>query len=153
GARGEGRSGAGRGAGWFGRWQWDAPLIISPHSARRLYFAGERVYRSDDRGDSWTAISGDLTRQLDATKIPIMGKVWPPDSVAFNQATTTLSTITTLDESPLLQGLILAGTHDGVAQVTDDAGKNWRRIEEFPGVPEHSYVTDVYASPQDSNII
>src|SRR3954454_11239936 len=83
GEQGQAGSGGGRGGGRFGRWQWDAPLIVSPHSARRLYFAAERVYRSDDRGDSWTAISGDLTRQLDATKIPIMGKVWPPDSVAF----------------------------------------------------------------------
>ena len=143
----------GRGGGRFGRWQWDAPLIVSPHSARRLYFAGERVYRSDDRGDSWTAISGDLTRQLDATKIPIMGKVWPPDSVAFNQATTMLSTITTLNESPLLDGLILAGTDDGLVQITEDGGKGWRKIEAFPGVPEHTYVTDVYASPRDSNLV
>jgi photosystem II stability/assembly factor-like uncharacterized protein len=143
----------GRGGGRFGRWQWDAPLIVSPHSARRLYFAGERVYRSDDRGDSWTAISGDLTRQLDATKIPIMGKVWPSDSVAFNQATTTLSTITTLDESPLLAGLILAGTDDGLVEITEDGGKAWRKVEEFPGVPEHTYVTDVYASPLDSNTV
>ena len=143
----------GRGGGRFGRWQWDAPLIVSPHSARRLYFAGERVYRSDDRGDSWTAISGDLTRQLDAMKIPIMGKVWPPESVAFNQATTTLSTITALNESPLLEGLILAGTDDGLVQITEDGGKAWRRIEAFPGVPEYTYVTDVYASPRDSNVV
>jgi photosystem II stability/assembly factor-like uncharacterized protein len=152
-AGGQAGASAGRGAGRFGRWQWDAPLIISPHSARRLYFAGERVYRSDDRGDSWTAISGDLTRQLDATKIPIMGKVWPTDSVAFNQATTMLSTITTLTESPLLDGLILAGTDDGLVQITEDGGKAWRRIEAFPGVPEHTYVTDVYASPRDSNLV
>ena len=143
----------GRGGGRFGRWQWDSPLIISPHSSRRLYFAGERVYRSDDRGDSWTAISGDLTRQLDATKIPIMGKVWPTDSVAFNQATTTLSTITALDESPLLSGLILVGTDDGLIQITEDDGKNWRKVETLPGVPEHTYVTDVYASPRDSNVV
>ncbi len=148
-----GGQGGGRGGGRFGRWQWDSPLIVSPHSARRLYFAGERVYRSDDRGDSWTAISGDLTRQLDATKIPIMGKVWPADSVAFNQATTMLSTITALDESPLLDGLILAGTDDGLVQITEDGGKEWRKIEAFPGVPEHTYVTDVYASPRDSNMV
>jgi photosystem II stability/assembly factor-like uncharacterized protein len=143
----------GRGGGRFGRWQWDSPLIVSPHSSRRLYFAGERVYRSNDRGDSWTAISGDLTRQLDATKIPIMGKVWPPDSVAFNQATTTLSTITALDESPLLDGLILVGTDDGLVQITEDGGKNWRKVESLPGVPEHPYVTDVYPSPLDSNVV
>ncbi len=153
GAGGQGGGFGGRGGGRFGRWQWDSPLIISPHSARRLYFAGERVYRSDDRGETWNAISGDLTRQLDATRIPIMGKVWPTDSVAFNQATTTLSTITALDESPLLEGLIIAGTDDGVVQVTEDGGKQWRKIESFPGVPEHTYVTDVYASPRDSGTI
>ena len=153
GAGGGQTGGGGRGGGRFGRWQWDSPLIVSPHSARRLYFAGERVYRSDDRGDSWTAISGDLTRQLDATKIPIMGKVWPTDSVAFNQATTMLSTITTLAESPLLEGLIVAGTDDGLVQITEDDGKAWRKIEAFPGVPEQTYVTDVYPSPRDSNTV
>jgi photosystem II stability/assembly factor-like uncharacterized protein len=153
GAGGQGGGFGGRGGGRFGRWQWDSPIIISPHSARRLYFAGERVYRSDNRGETWNAISGDLTRQLDATKIPIMGKVWPTDSVAFNQATTTLSTITALDESPLLEGLIIAGTDDGVVQVTEDGGKQWRKIESFPGVPEHTCVTDVYASPRDSGTI
>ncbi len=129
----------------LGRWHWDSPLIISPHSARRLYFAGERVYRSDDRGDTWTAISPDLTRNLDPATIPIMGKVWPADSVAFNQATTRLSTITALDESPLLEGLIYAGTDDGLVQVTEDGGKNWRKVESFAGVAEHTYVTDVFA--------
>ena len=82
-----------------------------------------------------------------------MGKVWPPDSVAFNQATTTLSTITALNESPLLDGLIVVGTDDGLVQITEDGGKAWRKIEAFPGVPEHIYVTDVYASPRDSNTV
>jgi photosystem II stability/assembly factor-like uncharacterized protein len=145
--------GGGRGGGRFGRWQWDAPVIVSPHSARRLYFAGERLYRSNDRGDTWTAVSADLTRQLDATAIPIMGKVWPADSVAFNQATTTLSTITTVDESPLLDGLLYVGTDDGLVQVTEDGGKEWRKVESLPEVPQYTYVTDVYASPRDSNTV
>ena len=152
GQRGRGGAGGGRGQA-LGRWHWDAPLIISPHLSRRLYYAGDRVYRSDDRGDSWTAISADLTRQLDATAIPIMGKVWPRDSVAFNQATTTLSTITTIDESPLLEGLIYAGTDDGLVQVTEDGGRNWRRIEKVPGVAEYAYVTDLFASPRDVNTV
>ena len=137
----------------FGRWHWDSPLIISPHSARRLYYAGEKLYRSDNRGDSWTAISPDLTRNLDRTKIPIMGKVWPPDAVAYMQATTTLSTITTVDESPLLEGLLIVGTDDGLVQISEDGGKNWRKVEQFPGVPQYSYVTDVYPSPRDANTI
>ena len=82
-----------------------------------------------------------------------MGKVWPADSVAFNQATTRLSTITALDESPLLEGLIYVGTDDGLVQVTEDGGKNWRKIESFPGVAEHAYVTDVFASPRDANTV
>jgi photosystem II stability/assembly factor-like uncharacterized protein len=137
----------------LGRWHWDAPFIISPHEARRLYFGGNRLYRSDDRGNTWTAISPDLTRQLDAAKIPIMGKVWPPDSVAFNQATTTLSVITAIDESPLLEGLLYTGSDDGLVHVSEDGGKNWRKIETIPGLPEHSYVTDVYASPRDADTV
>jgi photosystem II stability/assembly factor-like uncharacterized protein len=139
----------GGGGGRFGRWNWDSPLIVSPHSPRRLYFGGERLYRSDDRGDSWMTVSPDLTRQLDATKIEIMGKVWPPASVAFNQATTTLSTITAIDESPLLDGLIYVGTDDGLLQITEDSGRTWRKIEKFPAVAEYAYVTDVFASPRD----
>jgi photosystem II stability/assembly factor-like uncharacterized protein len=146
-----GQGGRGNAPQTLGRWHWDSPFIISPHAARRLYFAGDRVYRSDDRGDTWTAISPDLTRNLDPTKIPIMGKVWPPDSVAFNQATTRLSVVTALDESPLLEGLIYAGTDDGLIQVTGDGGKTWQKYEQFQGIPEHTYVTDVRASPRDVN--
>ena len=82
-----------------------------------------------------------------------MGKVWPPTSVAFNQATTTLSTITTIDESPLLEGLIYVGTDDGLVQISEDGGRTWRKAEKFPGVAEHAYVTDVFASPRDANTV
>jgi photosystem II stability/assembly factor-like uncharacterized protein len=150
---GGGRSGGGGGRGGGGRWHWDTPIVISPHAARRVYVAGERVYRSDDRGDTWAAISEDLTRNLDPTKIPIMGKVWPTDSVAFNEATTVLSAITTLDESPLMEGLIYVGTHDGLVQVTEDGGKSWRKIEKLPGLPEYTFVTDVFASPREVNTV
>ena len=149
--------GGGRGGGFgqprLGRWHWDSPLIISPHSNRRLYYGGERLYRSDDRGDSWVTVSPDLTRQLDATKIEIMGKVWPTTSVAFNQATTTLSTITAIDESPLLEGLLYVGTDDGVVQVSDDGGRNWRKTDKFPGVADYAYVTDVFASPREAGTV
>ena len=96
------------------RVNWDAPYIISPHNPRRLYWASNYVYRTDDRGDSWTRISPDLSRNLDAFAIPIMGKVWPRDSVALNTSTTALSNVVSLDESPLLEGLLYAGTDDGI---------------------------------------
>ena len=135
------------------RINWDAPYIISPHNPRRLYWASNFVYRSDDRGDTWTRISPDLSRSLDAFNIPIMGKVWPRDSVALNTSTTPLSNVVTIDESPLLEGLIYAGTDDGLLQVSEDAGRNWRRVEDFPGVPKWTYVTDVFASPRDVDTV
>ena len=86
--------GGGRGGrGDADRVNWDAPYIISPHSPRRLYWASNYVYRTDDRGDSWTRISPDLSRNLNREEIPIMGKVWPADSVALNTSTTALSNI------------------------------------------------------------
>src|SRR5258708_2286031 len=144
---------SGRGAQSVGRWHWDAPVIVSPHAARRLYFAGERVYRSDNRGDTWTAISPDLTRNLDRTKIPIMGKIWPEDSVAYMEATTRLSTITALDESPLLDGLIYTGSDDGLIQLTEDGGQTCRKSAPAQGGPEVTYVTDVPPSPRGANTV
>ncbi len=135
------------------RSNWDTPFIISPHSASRLYWASEYVYRSDDRGDTWTRISPDLTRKLDPFNIPIMGKVWPRDSVALNTSTTALSNVVSLDESPLLEGLLYAGTDDGLLQISEDGGKNWRKVEDFPGVPKYTYVSDVAPSPRDANTV
>jgi len=118
-----------------------------------LYWASNYVYRSDDRGDNWVRISPDLTRQLKWDELPIMGKVWPLDSVAYHESTTALSNVVLLDESPLMEGLIYAGTDDGLLQVTEDGGKNWRRIEDFPGVPKWTYVSDVFASPRDAGTV
>ena len=161
GGRGGGRGGAGGGAQGGGqgggqpadRANWDTPYIISPHSPTRLYWATQYVYRTDDRGDTWTRISPDLSRNLDPWTIPIMGKVWPRDSVAFNASTTALSNVVSLDESPLREGLLYAGTDDGLIQVTEDGGKNWRKIEDFPGVPKYTYVSDVFASPRDADVV
>jgi photosystem II stability/assembly factor-like uncharacterized protein len=149
-----GRGGrGGRGGANADRANWDAPYIISPHASRRLYWASNYVYRSDDRGDSWTRISPDLTRQLKWEELPIMGKVWPADSVAYHESTTALSNVVSLDESPLMEGLIYAGTDDGLLQVTEDGGRNWRKVEDFPGVPKWTYVSDVFASPRDANTV
>ncbi len=151
GGRGAGAQG-GRGAGGD-RANWDAPYIISPHSPTRLYWASNKLYRSDDRGDTWAAVSGDLSRSLNLDEIPIMGKLWPAGSIARNTSSTALSNIVSLDESPLLEGLIYAGTDDGLIQVTENGGKAWRKIEQFPGVPQWTYVSDVFASPRDANVV
>lgn len=135
------------------RTNWDAPFILSPHNPDRIYFASQFVYRSDDRGDSWTRVSPDLSRNLNRDSLPIMGKVWPRGSVALNVSTTDLSNVVSLDESPVLEGLLWAGTDDGLLQVSEDGGSTWRRIESFPGVPKYTYVSDVLASPRDANTV
>ncbi len=134
-------------------WNWDAPLFISPHSHTRLYFASQRLYRSEDRGDSWKPVSPDLTRQLDRNQLKVMGRVWSIDAVAKNVSTSLYGNIVSLDESTLKEGLLLAGTDDGLVQVSEDAGAHWRRIDTFPGIGEYAYVSRVVASRFDPKTI
>jgi photosystem II stability/assembly factor-like uncharacterized protein len=135
------------------RWNWDSPVIISPHSHTRIYFAANRLFRSDDRGDTWKAISGDLTRQIDRNKLPVMGRVWEPDAVAKNQSTSLYGNIVALTESPKKEGLIYVGTDDGLIQVTTDGGTSWTKYEKFAGVPDTTYVSRLAASRYDANTV
>ncbi len=128
------------------RWNWDSPLIISPHAHTRLYFAAQRLFRSDDRGDTWVAVSGDLSRQLDRNKMKVMDRVWSVDAVAHNASTSFYGNIVALSESPRKEGVIAVGTDDGLVQVTEDGGRAWRRIDRFPGVPDLAYVSRLEAS-------
>ncbi|HRD38342.1 MAG TPA: glycosyl hydrolase, partial [Bacteroidia bacterium] len=117
------------------RYNWDAPLIISAFDNKRIYFAANKVFRSDDRGNTWQVISNDLSRGIDRNKLPVMGKVWSMDAVAKNQSTSIYGNITALAESPKNENVIYAGTDDGLIQVTTDGGKNWTKSSTFPGVP------------------
>jgi photosystem II stability/assembly factor-like uncharacterized protein len=135
------------------RWNWDSPVIISPHSHTRLYFAANKLFRSDDRGETWKAISGDLTRQIDRNKLPVMGKVWAPDAVAKNASTSFYGNIVALSESPTKEGLIYVGTDDGLIQVTSDGGQSWTKYEKFAGVPDTTYVSRLAASQHDANTV
>ena len=134
------------------RWHWDSPLIISPHDPQRIYFAAQKVFRSDDRANTWTAVSGDLSRGLDRNQRPVMGRIWPPEAVWKNVFTSPFGTIVALDESTLVEGLLYAGTDDGLIQVSEDGGATWRRQDTFPGVPEMTYVADVIASRHDDDV-
>ncbi len=134
------------------RWNWDTPLILSPH-ANRLYAAANKVFRSDDRGNTWQVISDDLTRQVDRNKLPVMDKVWSVDAVSKNASTSFYGNIVSLTESPLLEGLIYAGTDDGLIQVTENGGESWRKIESFPGIPEMTYVSCLFASLHNANTV
>ena len=131
----------------FERFNWDAPILVSPHSPTTIYFASQRVWKSVNRGDNWTAISDDLTKNQERLALPIMENTWSWDSPWDMDAMSNYNTITSLAESPLQEGLIYAGTDDGFIQVTEDGGENWRKIEvgSLPGVPETAFVNDIKA--------
>ena len=134
------------------KWNWNTPLFISPHKNTRLYTAANKVFKSDDRGDTWEVISDDLTRQIDRNSFMAMGKYWSIDAVAKDRSTSLFGTIISLAESPVKENLLYAGTDDGLIQVSED-GKTWRKISEFSGVPEYTYVSDICPSKFDENIV
>ena len=135
------------------RWNWDAPLVVSKHKDGRLYFAANKVFKSDDYGNSWQVISDDITAQIDRNKLKVMGRVWSMDAVSKNGSTSQYGTIVALDESPIEENLIIAGTDDGLIQITADGGQTWTRKSTFPGVPANTYVNMVLPSQHDANVI
>ncbi len=135
------------------KWNWDTPLIISPHDKKRLYLAANKVFRSDDRGDSWKVISDDITSQVDRNTWPVMDQYWSIDAVVKDVSTSLFGTAVALDESPLQEDLLYVGTDDGVISVTEDAGETWRQSKSFPGLPDFSYVSDLMASKHDENVV
>jgi photosystem II stability/assembly factor-like uncharacterized protein len=135
------------------RYNWDSPILISPHKSSTLFFGTQRVWKSDDYGDTWTAISGDLTRNEKRTHQPLMGRTWSFDSPWDLYAMSSFNTVTSLSESPLVEGLVYAGTDDGVIQVTEDNGQNWRRIDKLPGVPERFFVNDIKADLHNPDVV
>jgi photosystem II stability/assembly factor-like uncharacterized protein len=137
------------------RWNWDSPLLISPHNAKRLYYASQILFRSDDRGDNWTAISPDLSRQIDRNQLKVMGRVWSVDAVAKNSSTSLYGNIVSLDESPRVAGLLYVGTDEGLVQISEDGGGSWRKVDQFGtlDVPEFGYINDIEADLHDDNTV
>lgn len=137
------------------RFNWDAPILVSPHAPTRIYYASHRVWRSDNRGDSWKPISGDLTKNQERMALPIMDKTWSYDSPWDLDAMSVYNTITSLAESPVQEGLIYAGTDDGYIQLTENGGESWRKIEvaDLPGVPKTAFINDIKADLFDANTV
>ena len=133
------------------RWYWDSPLIISPHASNRLYFASQRLFRSDDRGNSWRPVSPDLSRQIDRNRIKLMDRVWSVDAVAKNTSSSFFGAIVAVSESPVKEGQLWIGTDDGTIQVSENGGQSWRKMENFPGVPDTTQVARVTPSSHDPN--
>ncbi|MEN8116678.1 MAG: glycosyl hydrolase [Bacteroidota bacterium] len=135
------------------KWNWNTPMFVSPHKGTRLYVAANKVFRSEDRGNTWEVISDDLTAQVDRNSIPVMGKYWPAEAVRKDVSTSQWGTLVSLDESKVKEGLLYAGSDDGVISVTEDGGDNWTQVKSFTGVPEYTYVSDICADRFDENVV
>jgi photosystem II stability/assembly factor-like uncharacterized protein len=135
------------------RWNWNAPVMISKYDHKTLYFAANKLFKSENYGDKWTVISPDLSRQMDRNTLPVMGVVQNIDAVSKNNSTSVWGNIVALAESPIKQGTLFVGTDDGLIQITTDDGKNWTKIESVPGVPEMTYVSYILADRFDANTL
>ena len=135
------------------RFNWDSPILISPHDNKRLYFASQFLHRSDDRGDSWQKVSPDLSRNRNRYELPTMGRVHSIDGAYDLYAMSQHSNITSIAESPLVEGLLYVGTDDGLIQVSEDGGKNWRKTDRIFDVPEYFFVNDIKADLHDADTV
>ncbi|MEM7473615.1 MAG: glycosyl hydrolase [Planctomycetota bacterium] len=135
------------------RHNWDSPIEISPHSHKRLYFGSRKLHRSEDRGDSWKTISPDLSRQINRFTLKHMNRVWSVDAMYDLYAMSQYGNITSIDESPVVEDLIYVGTDDGLIHVTEDGGKNWRKIDKISCAPEYFFVNDIKADRHDPDTV
>jgi photosystem II stability/assembly factor-like uncharacterized protein len=135
------------------RWNWDSPIQISPHDHKTLYFGSQRVWKSTDRGNSWAAISGDLTTNTIRYELPMMNKVPSIDALYDNGAMSKYSTLSTISESPIQAGLLYTGSDDGLIHISEDDGNNWRRSGTLPQVPALTFINHIHASSHDVNTV
>ena len=129
------------------RWHWDTPLALSPHDPKMVYAAAQKVFRSPDRGQSWTAISGDLTSGANRDDIVTMGVKNTEITISRNDGIVAWPTIVAFAESPKKAGVLYAGTDDGNLSVSKDAGKSWTNVfSKIPDVPKGIFVSRVIPS-------
>jgi photosystem II stability/assembly factor-like uncharacterized protein len=128
------------------RFNWNSPVLVSPHDSKTLYFGGNKLFISRNRGDDWEA-TADLTTQTDREKLTLLGKPVDKAALSRHDGVSYYGTITAISESPLKLGLLWVGTDDGNLQVSRDAGKTWKNVTaKVPGVPKNTHVTRVAAS-------
>ncbi len=137
------------------RFNWDAPILVSPHDPKQIFFASQRLWRSDDRGDNWRALSPDLSRNENRLELPIMGQIQSYDNAWDIYAMSNYNTITSIAESPVQRDLIYIGTDDGLFHMTADGGANWtkKEVSTISGVPRRAYVNDIKADLHDANTL
>ncbi len=135
------------------RWNWDSPILISPHNSNRLYFGSQRLWKSENQGNSWTPVSKDLTTNTNRYELEMIGRVWSVDDLYDNGAMSKYATLTSISESPKVEGLLYTGSDDGLIQVSEDGGQNWRKSASLPKVPSRSFINDIEASSHNANTV
>jgi photosystem II stability/assembly factor-like uncharacterized protein len=129
------------------RFEWDAPVLVSAHTPNTIYLAANFLFKSADRGDSWTKLGPDLTTGVDRNKLEILGKTASPDIVSLNYGVAFYPAISTIAESPLEAKILWVGTQDGNVQVSRDGGQTWKNVAgNVSGVPRGTWVSSVVAS-------
>jgi len=135
------------------RFNWTSPIVISPHDPKTIYFGGNRVFRSTDRGETWTA-GPDISRAEDRNALTIMGMKPGTEVLSRNDGVGAWGTITTLAESPVRSGSLWAGTDDGLVQFSGDAGKTWRNVtDRIPGPARKGRISRVEPSHRDAGTV
>jgi len=129
------------------RFQWNSPVMISAFDHNTIYYGGNFLFRSTNRGDSWTKISPDLTTGADRNTMQIMGRIPDKNTRSRHDGVENWPAATTIAESPLNKGVLWFGTDDGNLQVTRDGGQNWKNVaDKVPGLPKGTYVTRIVPS-------
>ena len=136
----------------YERFNWDSPIVVSHHNPKTIYFGSQRVWKSNNRGDSWTPISKDLTKDEERFSLPIMGRIQSIDNAWDVYAMSTYNTITSISESKLDSNIIYIGTDDGIIQSTKDGGLQWDKmtVDQLPKTPASAFVNDIKTDLFDS---
>ena len=137
-------------AGTDFRFYWNTPYILSPHDPSTIYLGGDRLFKSIDRGNTWT-MTQDLTRNIGRNDRPIMGVDGKAPMASKHDGAAAYSNIVTISESPVAKGVLWVGTNDGNLQVSRDGGATWNNVaSKVPGVPDETHVSRVTASNFDA---
>jgi photosystem II stability/assembly factor-like uncharacterized protein len=134
------------------RFQWNSPLMISPHDPKTIYYGGNHLFKSTDRGDTWQVLGEDLTTKADRNKQAIFAKEMGDAGVlSRNDGVAAWPCITAIAESPKQAGVLWAGTDDGNVQMSRDGGKTWQNVvSHMPGAPKGGYVSRIEPSYKDA---
>lgn len=135
------------------RFNWSSPIKISPWDHNTVYFAANYLFKSTDRGDGWTRLGEDLTRDIEDDSLKMMGEVPKPDAVARHEGVVDFSTISDIDISSVERGLLITGSDDGTVAISTDDGQTWTKQTRFPGVPDTAYVSKVRLSVHDASVM